>query len=287
MTRSALLLLALPMVLCVAAPARAASSYDACTGFITTLPANITTQGTWCLKSDLATSMSSGEAIIVANNNVTIDCNDFKLGGLSAGAGTMAIGIRSQNRLNTTVRGCNVRGFLVGVLIEGDGSGHLVENNRLDGNTFGGIVVQGDGMQVRGNRVFDTGWGVLPAAAAGITVAGGSADVQDNLVYNVTATAGDGGDAYGVLAQGLSFGRISGNAVRGLAPDDAGGGEAVGVQLTANLHAAVHDNHVANAAGGTGIGCEAGSAIVRDNILQGMDEAVSAACQDEGGNATD
>lgn len=284
MTRYALLL-ALPLAALSSGPARAAAGYDACTGFITTVPTTITSQGTWCLKADVATNVTSGAAITVANNNVTIDCNDFKVGGLSAGPATMTVGIQSQNRINTTVRNCNVRGFLAGILIDGNGSGHLVENNRLDGNTFGGIVVQGDGAQVRGNRVFDTGWGSLPAHAAAIGVTGGSVDVQDNVVYNVQATVGDGGDAYGVLVQGLSFGRISGNNVRYLVPDT--GGTGYGVKLDGNLHVAVHDNHVANDDTGTGIACEAGSAIVRDNYLQGLDEAVEATCQDEGGNVTD
>ncbi|HEY0661599.1 MAG TPA: hypothetical protein VGD21_09825, partial [Lysobacter sp.] len=60
------------------APAQAAQSYDNCTGFIDSLPATITTQGTWCLRKDLSTAMSSGNAITIATNNVTIDCNDFK-----------------------------------------------------------------------------------------------------------------------------------------------------------------------------------------------------------------
>ena len=82
--------LVLLLFLCGPRAAHAAQSYDNCTGFITSVPAVISTQGTWCLKQDLATAIASGNAISVNANNVTLDCNDFKLGGLAAGAGTVA-----------------------------------------------------------------------------------------------------------------------------------------------------------------------------------------------------
>src|SRR4029079_7326065 len=107
--------------------ALAAQSYDNCTGYITVLPAIISTQGTWCLKQDLATAITSGAAITINTNNVTIDCNNFKLGGLAAGLGTNAYGVFANNRFNATVRHCNVRGFYVGVFLAGaSGGGHAV-----------------------------------------------------------------------------------------------------------------------------------------------------------------
>src|SRR4029078_12340445 len=80
--------------------AHAAESYDNCSGFITSLPAVISTQGTWCFKQDLATAITSGNAISINTNNVTLDCNDFKLGGLAAGAGTMTYGVAATSRVN-------------------------------------------------------------------------------------------------------------------------------------------------------------------------------------------
>src|SRR5690606_30008425 len=64
------------------APATAADSFDSCTGYIDSLPATISSQGVWCLRGHLSTGISSGDAISINTNNVTIDCNDFKLGGL-------------------------------------------------------------------------------------------------------------------------------------------------------------------------------------------------------------
>src|SRR5687767_10729805 len=87
-----------------ATPAHAAESLDTCAGFITSVPTVITSQGTWCLDRDLSTSASSGRAIEIMVNNVTIDCNHFKLGNLGAGTTTGAGGIVALERLNVTIR---------------------------------------------------------------------------------------------------------------------------------------------------------------------------------------
>src|SRR5687768_7170485 len=97
MPRPPFLLLLLLLSAAVSPPtARAAASYDNCTGFVTTLPATIATQGVWCLKQDLSTAITSGNAIAITANNVTLDCNGFKLGGLSAGPASTATGIGSS-----------------------------------------------------------------------------------------------------------------------------------------------------------------------------------------------
>ena len=55
--------------------AGSAETFHTCVGFIDALPAVLTSQGVWCLRQDLATSLNSGFAIEVKTNNVTIDCN--------------------------------------------------------------------------------------------------------------------------------------------------------------------------------------------------------------------
>ena len=52
---------------------------------INTLPYVINIQGIYCLKGDLATNMTSGNAVTVNTNNVVIDLNGHKLGGQAAG----------------------------------------------------------------------------------------------------------------------------------------------------------------------------------------------------------
>jgi len=262
------------------APAAAAPSYDACTGFITSVPTVISTQGTWCLRSDLSTAISTGDAILVATNNVTIDCNGFKLGGLAAGAGTVARGIRADGRLNTTVRDCNVRGFHVGIEIAGAPSaGHVVRDNRIEASTFLGVVVNGAGSQIVGNRVLDTGFSsALPGAAVGIRVFGG-VDVVDNNVTGVTNFPDGSGNltTRGIQVLSSTGAQVAGNRVRGLVW--AGTGTAIGINLVTSSRNDVRDNFVLGP-GTAGIGCS-GPDGVYDNHVNGFSTSLSL-CTDSG-----
>jgi hypothetical protein len=271
--------LALALPLSIPESAHAAESYDNCTGFITSIPTVITTQGTWCLKHDLATAMTSGAAIIVNTNNVTIDCNDFKLGGLAGGVSTSVYGIEADSRLNISVRHCNIRGFLYGVFLHGSsGGGHAVEDNRFDGNTYIGVLVVGDGSVVRHNRVFETGGSTLIADAFGI-LAFNSVDILDNTVSGATATSGDNGDAIGIYTSSDTDGSISGNRVRRLIKD--GGGLAVGIEIISDVHVAVRDNDLMGP-GNFGLLCGVGTSNARDNMIGGFTTGLST-CYD-GGN---
>jgi len=211
------------IALCLgSASVAAAESYDNCVGFIDSLPATISTQGVWCLRDDLSTSMASGNAITIANNNVTIDCNDFKLGGMAAGDASTAIGIYAQERQNATVRNCNVRGFFVGIYLY-YGAGHLAEDNRLDNNLRYGIAVFGGNSLVQRNRVFDTGGSPASSASYGI---GAEADVIDNTVAGVFATDTNT-HPRGIVVYG-SGSEARGNRVRGLVV--GGAGNAIGIE---------------------------------------------------------
>ena len=275
-------LLGLLVMLACAKPASAAQSYDNCTGFITSLPAVISTQGTWCLKQDLSTAVTTGNAITINTNNVTIDCNDFKLGGLSAGAGTQTIGIHALNRLNATVRRCNIRGFYVGLLFAGTGGGHAIEDNRLDGNTSSGIVVQGDGSVVRRNRVFDTGGSTLGGDGTGI-YADKSVDVIDNTVSGATGAASTNGWGIGITANNDFDGSIVGNRVRGLVP--GGTGTTFGLIATSSNRLEVRDNAFVGdgSVNSAGVKCDAANGNVHNNTINLFETAI-VNCNDDGGN---
>ena len=47
---------------------------------IATLPCTISTQGVYCLGGHVGTSITSGNAIEIATNNVVLDLNGFKIG---------------------------------------------------------------------------------------------------------------------------------------------------------------------------------------------------------------
>ena len=211
--------LALVASACALVPkAHAARAYDSCTGYIDSLPAVVMTQGTWCLRHDLATNVSSGAAITVAANNVTIDCNDFKLGGLGGGPDSTAVGITSNGFANSLIRHCSVRGFRTGIKLLG-ARGAVVEDNRLDGQTYAGVDVAGSASIVRGNTIANTAG---PASAFGIRVEG-TADVLANLVGGVEGPTA----AFGIYSAGNVQGSISDNTVRGIT-----GASPWGIRLT-------------------------------------------------------
>jgi hypothetical protein len=266
--------------------AQAAESYDNCTGTISALPAVIATQGTWCLKGDLSTNITSGSAISINTNNVTIDCNNFKLGGLAAGAGTSTYGISASTRLNATVRHCNIRGFYVGVFLFGvGGGGHAVEDNRFDNNTRISIFVQGDGSVVQRNRVFDTGGSSLTGTPNIYGIATQySVDVLDYTVSGVTATTGAGGYAFGIAPDSNLDGRVIGNGVRGLLKD--GAGHAYGIYNSNSGRISIRDNDIVGdgAVDSTGVLCATATGSARDNVISSFGTAIDT-CLDSGGNS--
>jgi hypothetical protein len=252
--------------------AHAAQSYDNCTGFITSLPATITTQGTWCMNADLTTAITSGNAITVAANNVTIDCNDFKLGGLAAGAATQTYGIYADTRDNLTIRRCNIRGFGFGTVLLG-GSGHLIEDNRFDSNTFAGVNVESNRSIIRRNLVIATGGSSFAGASFGI-FSFFSVDVLDNTVNGVTAS-GANSAAVGISTGANPDGSISGNRVRGLIK--TGTGIAYGIRNNNSGRITMGNNDVVGdgSVGSIGLSCATAQGRTTGNVIGGFATAIS------------
>ena len=238
-------LLVIACLLAAVPTARAAESLDACGGrYVDSLPAVISTPGVWCLRKDLSTAMSSGNAITINTNNVTFDCNGYRVGGLAAGDGSTTYGVSVASRQNVTLRNCTFRGFFTGASMSG--SGHLVEDNRFDDMLSAGLIITGDGHMVRRNQVIDTGGWSEGGNSVGI-VAG--ADVLDNIVSNVFTSAGS---AIGIRQVG-DLARIRGNTIRGLQPGGANG--AYGIQV-AGEEVAIEDNLVALRLDTVGVGVQ-------------------------------
>jgi len=248
----------------------AAQSYDNCTGFITSIPATITTQGTWCLNADLNTAITSGKANKVVTNNVTIDCNDFKLGGSAAGAGTLASGIFAQSCDNLTIRRCSVRGFYSGTEING-GSGHLIEDNRFDGNTGLGISIGAGRAIIRRNIVIATSSANFNSLNYGIFAAG-SVDVLKNTINGVTGSGTNNG-VYGIGTDNNlngRIGRISGNSVHGVVK--VGRGVALCILNTNSDRITLRNNDVVGdgSAGSVGVRCASARGRALDNVVSGF-----------------
>ena len=269
----AALLLASPVVAVQAAPA-----LDNCTGYVTTLPATLSTQGTWCLRGDLNTTMTSGAAITIAANNITLDCNDFKVGGLGSGLSTRTTGVFAVRYANTTVRNCNIRNFRDGIRVEG--FGHLIEDNRLDSNTSTGILVAGDGSIVRRNRVLDTGGAPDLAVATGIYTSE-SVDIIDNTVADVASAQANGAN-YGIRTNLNLGGSISGNRVRGIVVQASG--SAIYNGGSGRIVVSNNDLLGRTEAKDTGIRCPNTLGTVTGNAVVGFTTAIQGCTKGAGNN---
>ena len=291
----AILALALAALCIPASGASAASSYDSCVGFIDVVPIVISTPGRWCLRQNITTSDSAVYAINIATNNVTIDCNGFRLSNLPAGIGTRSSGIVAfQANAQVTVRNCMIEGFAYGTYIATNppGTGYVIENNRFSQNRWYGVRLAGVGSVVRGNIVTNTGR--LPNADSGTGIhAAGNVEVIDNVVDGVSGDGSvsnftpigiyAGNDAFiPVLATGV---QVRGNRVRNLI--QIGRGQAEGISVDGPAMS-VRDNLIVqrDQTPGWGVVCADGDGRVRDNVIQNYTSAIAIGiCIDDGGNA--
>lgn len=263
----------------LARPVEAAKSYDTCTGFIDSLPATIGTQGTWCLRDHLGTNITSGVAIAINVNNVTIDCNNFKVGGLAAGDDSTAFGIVSTNHRNITVRNCSVRGFYTGINLHG-GGGHVIEGNRLDNNLFRGIDAVGSSNRILRNAVYDTG-GYTDGTngyAYGIYASG---SIADNTVSGLFAAGSGNRSLVGIWAKGTDT-WVRNNMISGFASVTSG--SAVGIVLRQRYQRA-SGNHVIAAEDVSGASVSKGISVdgdapnfCLDNTVTGFNTGIDSDC---------
>ena len=245
----------------------AAESYDNCTGFIDTLPAVVSSQGTWCLRRDLSTAITAGHAIEVTANNVTLDCNGFKVGGLAGGPSSVADGIFTE-RSNLTVRACSVRGFFTAIAAVG--SGHLVEDNRIEGALSHGISVEAAAGMVRRNFVLTTGGSSLGNSPRAINIVGG-VDVIDNTVDG-SASSSRSSVSFGIVALATSDISIAHNRVRNIASPVQVPSGAIVVHGSSTGSVSLRENTLGNSAGAftVGIRCHGPMDIASGNHLVGF-----------------
>src|SRR5688500_951221 len=256
-----------------AAPAEAAQSYDNCTNYVASLPAVINKQGTWCLNKDVSTSISTGIAIDIQANNVTLDCNDFKIGGLGAGDATRTLGINAVGRSNITVRNCSVRGFFYGMNLEGNNQ--LVEDNRFDGNTWIAIGVEGDGSIVRRNMVSTTGGasGFLNEIKALGIYTRYDVYIEDNYVSGVVAAAGSNGFAIGIQSGDNISGGIYHNRVTKVLGDGTGWANGISMWGLSDRVTVNHNHVVGGAPQSVGIRCHEmpdNNVLIESNVANGF-----------------
>ena len=231
-------------MLMLSLPAMSGAETVNCTA-ITALPYTITTQGVYCLTGHLNTSITDGSAITINANNVVLDLNGFKIGGLSAGLGTQTFGIYANLRQNITIKNGTVRGFLYGIWLDDippytTSQGHVIEDIRADQNTFIGIWIQGNGNIIRNNQVVATGGSTVDYVngfAFGMYITGKGARLLNNDVTEVTAQGTSG--AYGVYLFTTSNSVLAGNRVANVTSPN---GSPYGIYLDLSTDLLVRDN---------------------------------------------
>ena len=283
------------LALCARIPqAHAAASTDTCTKTITSLPATFTTAGrtanggdTVCLKKDFTVTFAAGPSTayaieVIGQNNITIDCNGFTITQGVPNSGQTTYGIFDNTSTNLTVRNCGLKSFNYGIQVGASASAttpyvlHL-EDNRLDSNGTGIFVDTGGtgGGVVRRNQI-------VRSTSAGIVI-NGSADVVDNTVSVVAATAGSGLGVSGIQVNAPVGAHVEHNQVVGLAGD--GSGLVYGIQGSGSTHLIARRNTLvgSGSAGSVGFSCSGGSGRAMDNVFVGFASALDT-CGDAGGN---
>ena len=216
-----------------------------CTAAITSIPTTITTQGIYCLTGNLAGNLTTGDAITISTNNVTIDFNGYKLGNLAAGPATYARGIYAKQKKNITIRNGTIRGFNYGILLSDDSnytnsSGHLIEDLRLDGNTYAGMLIAGTGSIVRNSQVVKTGGSThsADAYAFGIMAYGPGSRVLNNEVIDVVSATGN---TYGIYISQGDGTVVEGNRISNVSTS----GLSYGIIMGYSLNVMLSDNRIA------------------------------------------
>jgi hypothetical protein len=276
------ILLLMASLLAASGATKAAESYANCTNVISSLPAVINASGTWCVEQNLSTAAASGVAVSITASNVTLDCNDFKIDGSAAGAATTTTGVDANDRINVTVRRCDIRGFKFGLSLGGSSGMYLVEDNRLDGSTNIGMYVTGSGSLVRRNRVFNTGGSTATNANPNGIYTDNAVDVLNNTVDGVTGRSGTDQSVFGIFTSS-AIANVSGNRVRGLVKD--GGGVVYGIYNNIANRVIMRNNDLVGDAGPSSIGlvCGNSSSRAKDNVLSGFTTGILN-CGNSGGN---
>jgi hypothetical protein len=235
---------------------------------ITSVPFSITMPGNYCLKTSFSTA--AGTAISVSASDVAIDFNGNLIDGTPAGSGAMNRGVSAFNQKNVVVRNGTLRGFFLGVDLNGatpsSAESYVVERMRVERGTWEGINVVGRASIVRHNVVLSTTGTTIPGfggAAIGIRAFGDLAQITDNQVLDTVEQPG--GTAYGILIPGA--GTTSGTIERNVISNAVlGPTQSIGIAVFQSRHTVVA-NHVVKMR----IGLQLGDAtsLYKDNTVGG------------------
>ena len=152
----------------------------------------ISAPGIYCLATDviMGSSFTSGAAITIAANYVTLDLNGHKIHGGAAPVYSNTSGIYASNRRGVTVRNGTVWGFWNGLFLDANPTSfptaYVVDGIRAESNRYYAMFVRGAGSVVRNNLILNTLCPVGWSEAAGLSFASDGGRVLSNDVVTVT-----------------------------------------------------------------------------------------------------
>lgn len=223
---------------------------SACTP-IETIPATISEPGNYCMVANATVDITSGAAITIAADHVTLDCRDFTLLNEASSSTGASRGIVAESRYNLLVRNCRVvGGFTDAIALTQPQSGpnstfyNRIEDNYILGPYRYGILAYGSAIEVRDNQIYDVG-GQSSGAAIGIRVGAASTSqarfqvVERNLVAGTTGIASNGFGIYSDASIGSIFRE---NTITGTYGAD--GFTSTGIRVASGSGLTLTNNHV-------------------------------------------
>ncbi len=212
---------------------------------ITSVPFTISASGIYCLKQNLVNTTVPTPppylpgAIKIEAHNVTIDLNGFTLSNDVAGPDNDMNGIVGMGAKDVTIRNGRIEGFRTGVLL---GSflteRSTVENIRVNGGNYRGILVVGPDSLIRGNHVTNIGPGTHEEATGITLLYGQNSVVKDNIVSSIRNPDGVSGIGF-AMSPSVS---VRGNTIFNLR--DAT--RINGIAFVGTTRAEISDNHLLN-----------------------------------------
>ena len=253
---------------------------------IAKLPFTITLSGMYSLSKDLefgsaTVPITTGNAITITADDVTLDLNGHVLSNTTAGSGTQTTGIYALQRSHITIRNGKIRNFEAGIWLQDfdpftTSNGHIIEDIVSDHNYVEGFIIQGTNSLVRNNRVTGVGGSTTAGGnniAYGVEVDGYNSRIINNDV--IDAITGGSGDAVGIFASRCSYSIIANNHITNLASH--GGGSGWGIRTDTCSNIAINDNHIAvdtiYTATQNGIYFGVSSGTYMNNVVQGATTA--------------
>jgi len=164
----------------------------ACT-VLSSFPATISQAGSYCLDDDFVLDLPGpAPAIMIKADNVVLDLARHRLRNRAQTPESTAAGIVALDRSNVTIRNGTLAGFTSAVQLTGAGSRwSLVEGLHALNHRSNGLIVEGKGSIVRGNRIDQVGGTTLGATVGcGVGVRGTALRVLDNDIIDIQGSPG-------------------------------------------------------------------------------------------------